>query len=202
MNWIKNVDHITYACVKGMIEKWAWYHIEVEGGRLVKRIDDISPNSTNSSMKLWCIAYNTFGIALVEGIDRAKKSQVSLFTEKHGDHSIQHVAYNTEDLDKFIERLKKYSCQLRGDVFVRNDGFGIVKQVFTKGHDCMKTVEMTFSEYVERAGIKNDKVSFSQQVGKGFYQQIEEAENREDKERFIDFLSMPTDWQPPAVEPM
>jgi len=48
MTWLVKVDHITYACSKGMIEKWAWFHIEVEGGTLIKRIDDIDPHNLNS----------------------------------------------------------------------------------------------------------------------------------------------------------
>lgn len=35
-------------------------------------------------MKLWCINFGQFGIALVEGIDRAKISQVTKFVRKHG----------------------------------------------------------------------------------------------------------------------
>ena len=42
------------------------------------------------------------GVALIEGIDRAKKSQVTKFVEAHGDHACQHVAYDTHDLDKFV----------------------------------------------------------------------------------------------------
>jgi hypothetical protein len=77
MSKLTKVDHITYACDKGTIEKWAWFHIEVEGGTLINRIDDVRPEDTDSSMKIWCIDYGNFGVALIEGIDRTKKSQVS-----------------------------------------------------------------------------------------------------------------------------
>ena len=69
---LKKVDHITYACARGTIEKWAWFHIEVEGGALINRIDDVRPEDPDSSMKIWCIDYGEFGIALIEGIDRRK----------------------------------------------------------------------------------------------------------------------------------
>ena len=29
MSHLRKVDHITYACEHGAIEKWAWFHIEV-----------------------------------------------------------------------------------------------------------------------------------------------------------------------------
>jgi len=35
--YIKKVDHITYACAAGTIEKWAWFHIEVEPRPLLDR---------------------------------------------------------------------------------------------------------------------------------------------------------------------
>src|SRR5262245_32737571 len=135
MQWLKKVDHITYAVQKGNMEKWAWYHIEVEGGRLINRIDDVNPSDPNSSMKIWCIDYGTFGIALIEGSDRKKKSQVTAFAEAHGDHSVQHVAFDTVDLNKFLDHLKKYDAHPRGEMLVRNDGFGVLKQVFCKGYD-------------------------------------------------------------------
>ena len=64
MAFLKKVDHITYACARGTIEKWAWFHIEIEGGVLINRIDDVRAEDPDSSMKIWCIDYGEFGIAL------------------------------------------------------------------------------------------------------------------------------------------
>lgn len=202
MSWLVKVDHISYACAKGMLEKWAWYHIEVEGGKLVTRIDDVDPQNPNSSMKLWCIDYGTFGIALVEGIDRKEKSQVTLFAELHGDHSIQHVAYDTSNLDQFIERLQKYGCNVLGEAITKKDAFGILKQVFCKGYSQLSPVENTFAEYVQRPkSIKEElEITFSQKAGKGFYRQIEEAMTQESQTTFTDFLAMPSNWQAPTIE--
>ena len=107
MSFIKKVDHITYACAAGTIERWAWFHIEVEGGTLINRIDDVRPGDPDSSMKIWCIDYGDFGVALIEGIDRAKKSQVTKFVDRHGDHACQHVAYDTHDLEKFQSHMRE-----------------------------------------------------------------------------------------------
>ena len=60
MAFLRKVDHVTYACAKGTIEKWAWFHIEVEGGTLINRIDDVRPDDPDSSMKIWCIDYGGF----------------------------------------------------------------------------------------------------------------------------------------------
>ena len=203
MSWLVRVDHVTYACAKGMIEKWAWFHIEVEGGTLIKQIDDVDPHNPNSSMKLWCIDYGTFGIALVEGIDRKEKSQVTLFAELHGDHSVQHVAYDTSNLDQFIDRLEKNGFNVLGEPIAKKDAYGMLKQVFCRGYSQLSPAENQFAEYVQRPRTIQEEleVTFSQKAGKGFYRQIEEAMAQENKTTFTDFSGIPANWQTPAPEP-
>jgi len=205
MSHLNNIDHVTYACAKGSIERWAWFHIEVEGGTLVNRIDDVRPDDPDSSMKIWCIDYGSFGIALVEGIDRRQKSQVTKFVERHGDHSCQHVAYNCDDLERFRDRLNRMGGHVRGEPLVRHDGFGILRQLFAKGYAKGNAAEVSFPEYVERPRSKGGRgparITFSEQAGKSFYQQIEDAIERGDDEPFFDFSSMPKDWRVPEPRP-
>jgi len=174
MHFLRKVDHITYACARGTIEKWAWFHTEVEGGRLIERIDDVRPHDPGSSMKLWCVDFGDFGIALVEGIDRRKKSQVTKFVERHGDHSCQHVAFDCHDLERFRRHLLDLGGHPRGKVLLRHDGFGMLKQMFAKGYAEGDAAEATFPEYVERprAGADDAHVTFSEAAGRGFYEQI------------------------------
>ncbi len=200
MNQLVRVDHVTYACTQGMIEKWAWFHIEVEGGRLINRIDDVDPTNPRSSMKLWCIDFGSFGIALVEGIDRTEKSQVTLFAERHGDHSVQHVAYDTADLGAFTQRLQQYGFHPLGEPIAKKDAFGLLKQLFCKGYSQLNPSETSFAEYVQRPKNVQEEleVTFSQKAGKGFYRQIEEAMEQGLQTTFTTFSAMPSDWQPPT----
>ena len=205
MSFLKKIDHVSYAVEKGNIEKWAWFHIEVEGGKLIKRIDDARPGDPNSSMKIWCIDYGDFGIALIEGIDRAEKSQVTSFVEKHGDHSCQHVAYDCYDLDKFIRHMKSLGGHPRGDVLVQDDGFGILKQMFAKGYASGHAGEATFPEYCERPETADDakhvEITFSNRAGGEFYKQVQQAIEEGDEQPFFDFSHMPADWEVPAEQP-
>lgn len=204
MSHLKKVDHISYACESGNIEKWAWFHIEVEGGRLINRIDDVRPGDPDSSMKIWCIDFGEFGIALIEGIDRAKKSQVTKFVDRHGDHSCQHIAYDTFDLDAFIERLKANGGTPRGKVLVRNDGFGVLKQMFARGYAEGDAAEASFPEYCERPNVNGDDnvaITFAEETGKGFYDQIEDAVTAGDEAPFFSFSAMPDDWEVPEAAP-
>jgi len=201
VQWVKRIDHIAYACAAGMIEKWAWYHIEVEGGTLITRIDDVDPENEDSSMKLWCISFGSFGIALLEGIDRKQRSQVSVFVGSHGDHSVQHVAFATADLAVFLERLRNHGVRPRGDVHTRHDGFGVVHQVFCKGYSSQDAAAMSFPEYLERPSATGEgsapRLSFSGDAGKGLYRQIEAAREAQDQTALLNFSAMPKDWQPP-----
>ena len=202
---LKKVDHITYACAHGQIEKWAWFHLEVEGGTLINRIDDVRPDDPDSSMKIWCIDFGEFGIALIEGIDRAKRSQVTKFVERHGDHSCQHVAYDTYDLDKFIAHLQSSGGTPRGKMLVRNDGFGLLKQMFARGYAEGDAAEATFPEYCERPEVGDSEaevaITFAAETGKGFYDQIEDAVAEGDKAPMFEFSAMPADWEAPAPVP-
>ena len=199
---LKKVDHVAYACEKGSIEKWAWFHIEVEGGTLINRIDDVRPGDPDSSMKIWCIDYGDFGVALIEGIDRAKKSQVTKFVERHGDHTVQHVAYDTHDLDKFVEHMKSLGGSPRGKTLVRNDGFGLLRQMFARGYAEGDPAEASFPEYMQRPLVTDSEaevaITFSKDTGKGFYDQIEDAIAAGDEDPFFDFAKMPDDWTVPT----
>lgn len=205
MSYLKKVDHVTYACAPGTIEKWAWFHIEVEGGLLITRIDDVRPDDPDSSMKLWCIDHGEFGIALIEGIDRRKKSQVTTFVELHGDHACQHVAFDCHDLEAFQRHLTAMGGRPRGATLERNDGFGLLKQMFAKGYAGGDAAAASFPEYVQRpaAGRGTDDVSitFSNEAGRGFYDQIEDAVAARDDEPLIDFAKMPKDWKVPKPSP-
>lgn len=205
MSMLKKVDHIAYACTEGTIEKWAWFHIEIEGGTLINRIDDVRPGDPESSMKIWCIDYGDFGVALIEGIDRAQLSQVTKFANKHGDHSVQHVAYDTHDLEKFQEHMRANGGSPRGATLVRNDGFGILKQMFARGYTEGDAAEASFPEYVQRPDPGDSEhevaITFAEETGKGFYDQIENAVADGDEAPFFDFSFMPQNWQVPEPQP-
>ena len=202
---LKKVDHIAYACAEGTIEKWTWFHTEVEGGTLINRIDDVRPDDPESSMKIWCIDFGDFGVALIEGIDRSQLSQVSRFVNKHGDHTVQHVAYDTHDLEKFQTHMKTMGGSPRGETLVRHDGFGILKQMFARGYAEGDAAEASFPEYVQRPEITDSgeevAITFAGETGKGFYDQIEAAMAADDEAPFFDFSAMPSGWKVPEAAP-
>ncbi len=204
MKWLQKVDHVTYVVRPDTIRKWAWFYIEKLGGKLILRVDDTNPTD-KSSMMLWCIDFGEFGIALVAGIDRAEKSHVTAYAEHHGDHSVQHVAFQVPNISEFRDEMEhEAGLRLLGPVLQRHDGFGFVRQVFAKGYTAEDNpAEVGFPEFVERPQKKGEpfpEVSFSADAGFNLYRQAQDAMDRDDRESMIDFGMMPAGWEPPILE--
>ena len=203
MKWLQKIDHVTYVVRPDTIRKWAWLYIEKFGGQLTLRIDDTNPDD-KSSMMLWCIDFGEFGIALVAGIDREETSHVTAYAHRHGDHSVQHVAFQVENLAKFRDTMvRECQLQLLGPILQRNDGFGWIRQVFARGYnDESNPAEAGFPEFVERPLKKGDpfpEVSFSAEAGTGLYTQAQEAMEADQRKAMVDFSQMPAGWEPPAA---
>jgi hypothetical protein len=199
MSRLTKVDHVTYVVRPESIRKWAWFYMEVMGGKMILRKDDTNPGE-KSSMMLWCIDFGEFGIALVAGIDREEKSHVTAYVEKHGDHSVQHVAFLVQDLQTFRTQVMDLGVNLLGPILQRHDGFGYVRQVFARGyHDSANPAEVGFPEFVERPLHKDapfPEVSFSREAGTNLYRQAQHAMDADERKPLVDFSKMPAGWEP------
>jgi hypothetical protein len=199
---LQRIDHVTFVVSPATIRQWAWFYIEVCGGTLTLRVDDTNPDEA-SSMMLWTIDFGEFGIALVAGIDREAKSHVTAFWEKHGDHSVQHIAVDVGDLGGFLDLTGRYGLRPIGEIQERDDdGFGPLKQVFAPGyHRDDNPARTGFYEFVERpqkAGLEAGRVTFSGQTGTNLYRQAQEAMEHDRRASMVDFALMPDAWEPPA----
>lgn len=204
MKWLQKIDHVTYVVRPDTIRKWAWLYMEKFGGQMTLRVDDTNPGE-KSSMMLWCIDFGEFGVALVAGIDREEKSHVTAYAERHGDHSVQHVAFQVGNLAGFRDTMaRECGLKLQGPILQRNDGFGWIRQVFAAGYNAdSNPAEVGFPEFVERPLKKGEpfpEVSFSAEAGTGLYNQAQDAMDGNRRESIVDFSQMPADWEPePAM---
>lgn len=196
----EGVDHFTICVKPETIKEMLWFWLE-NGAKFTLRVDDVDPKG-KSSMMLWCLDCGTFGVALVAGIDREEKSQVTAFIEKHGDRSIQHIALKVPDLEKYVAFAKGFGLNLRGDILVRKDDRGWVKQVFAKGLHDENPAVAPFIEFVQRPKSGEDvSTSFSPQFGTGLYKQVQDAMIEDDREEMVDFKKfMPENWEPPFAD--
>lgn len=200
MKWLQKIDHVAYVVRPDTIHQWAWLYIENFGGTLVLRVDDTNPGEA-SSMMLWCIDFGEFGIALVAGIDREEHSHVNAYVERHGDHSVQHVAFQVGDLSEFRRAMEeKNGMRLLGPILQRHDGFGWIRQVFGRGYnDDANSSVVGFPEFVERPQKKGEpfpEVSFSGQAGTELYKQAQDGMNEDARDTIADFTRMPAGWDP------
>lgn len=132
------------------IESWRRVYVDYFGFQEIHHTADASPDGT-SSMELYGLQSAHSRIALVSPINGASISHVEHFLRKHGDHSVQHVAYAIQNLEAFVWEMKHKGFHFLGDIKYRIDSFGPIKQIFAKRFDSSLTpVEGPFYEFVER----------------------------------------------------
>jgi hypothetical protein len=73
--------------------------------------------------------------------------------------------------------------------------------VFARGYAEGDAAEATFPEYCQRPRVGDSEeevaITFAEETGKGFYDQIEDAVAAGDETPFFDFAKMPADWHVP-----
>lgn len=202
--FLRRPDHVTFVVTPETISFWREYFVAL-GGEPAAKIDDVMSNNPEetSSMMLWTVKFDTFGVALVAGLDRTEESQVTKFVRRHGIRppQVQHVAYDTWDLQAFLKHLRGFGGKTRGEIFRKKDEFGELLQIFGYGYDEGDPAEAGFPEYVQRPDKEKGEelpsnVTFSQSAGVKLYRDIQSAADEGRLEPLIDISMMPRDWQP------
>lgn len=180
---ILGIDHFAIA-VKD-IETWKRFYLNIPGAELFSETPDVNRKG-RSSMHLCGIRIGGMSIALVQGIDREEKSQVTEFVKKHGDHSFQHIAIAVDDLRALVAWGKERGWRFNGSIKQRRDNFGAIRQIFAKKFDPdLCAVEASFYEFVERpqeGETFKAADSFSDDFAQDLYEDVEEA----GEETFVD----------------
>lgn len=186
--WL-GVDHTTYAVRD--IELWRGVYVDLWGFREIHYTADANPDGS-SSMRLYGLECGNERIALVSPINRSSISHVHHFLERHGDHSVQHVAIAVSNLEAFVEDMKCKQFKFLGNIKVRTDLFGPIKQIFAKRFDAHLTpAEGPFYEFVERPKDMESGLAefFSSTVAGELYEDVENDIAHDNGEPFIDFMT-------------
>lgn len=177
-DYILGVDHI--AIPVRNIKFWIHEYIKVQGGKLFHETPDANPDG-KSSMHLCGILLGGVSIALIQGIDREEKSQVTKFVELHGDHSFQHIAIRVSNIKQFVRLAQKNGYQFLSEIHQRADSFGPVRQIFACRFDPSVSKDAAaFYEFVERppegkSNFNTAGKSFSNEFAKALYKDVESA---------------------------
>lgn len=187
--WL-GIDHITYAVWD--IAAWRAIYIDCFGFKEIHHTADACPHGA-SSMELYGLESGNSRIALVSPISRTLVSHVEHFLNRHGDHSVQHVAYSIQNLEEFVEEMTEKKFRFLGKVKIRNDAFGSIKQIFAKRFDAYLTpAQGVFYEFVERSEeIDRGVLSFfSSRVAEELYDDVERDMHQDDGAQFIDLTTV------------
>lgn len=191
---IIGIDH--FAILVKSLDAWLPVYTSLMRGKVFSTIRDANPNGA-SSMNLCGITMGggRVSVALVEGIDRTEKSQVTKFVEQHGDHAVQHVAIAVRNIEALVAHMRANGVHFLGEILAREDAFGPLKQIFTKRFDAkLGPAEGPFFEFVERpqqSGAAKAADSFDAGFAQQLYKDVEEAQTEGDKETFFAFDTLP-----------
>lgn len=126
MNQSTGIDHITL-CVENL-EAAEFLFTKVLGFEVIWSARDVG--SDKSSMDTVVVQCGTAKIALMQGRDKAMKSQINEFIEKYG-QGVQHFALEVDDIEAVCREWEAQGVRFSGPVKEGRDGFGPLKQRFT-----------------------------------------------------------------------
>lgn len=122
----RSIDHITL-CVENL-EEAEFLFTKVLGFEVIWSARDVG--TEKSSMDTVVVQCGAARIALMQGRDKAMKSQINDFIEKYG-QGVQHVALEVDDIEAVCREWEAHGVKFSGPVKEGRDGFGPLKQRFT-----------------------------------------------------------------------
>ena len=158
-----------------------------------------------SGMDTVAVQRGGWTIALVQGIDMDRPSQVSIYVRAHGDHSIQHAAVGFDDLKGAVSRLMNQGAQFRLRRIRENpDAPAVLDDVLHEGEDHSGKLLQCFTKPLKKRLIrggfaggfffeliqrlrkserpkKSGKAAFDDGTVIGLYESIEIEEEKDDR---------------------
>jgi methylmalonyl-CoA/ethylmalonyl-CoA epimerase len=122
----RSIDHITL-CVENLDEA-EFLFTKVLGFEVIWSARDVG--TEKSSMDTVVVQCGAVRIALMQGRDKANKSQITDFIERYG-QGVQHVALEVDDIEAVSREWEAHGVKFSGSVKEGRDGFGPLKQRFT-----------------------------------------------------------------------
>ncbi|BFU92895.1 MAG: hypothetical protein NTAFB01_40820 [Nitrospira sp.] len=119
-------DHVTL-CVDNL-EAAEFLFVKILGFEVIWSANDVGSNT--SSMDTVVVQRGAAKIALMQGRDKAGRSQINRFIEKYG-QGVQHVALEVDNIEDVCREWEAHGVKFSGSVKEGRDGFGPLKQRFT-----------------------------------------------------------------------
>ena len=181
------VDHITL-CVKNLAAtKFLFTHIL--GFDVIWSAQDVG--SEKSSMDTVVVQRGAAKIALMQGRNKERKSQICEFVETYGE-GVQHIALEVDDIEAVCREWEHHGVRFSGDIKDGRDGFGPLRQRFTYPlfPGCGLFLELTQRQH----GTEESK-TFVRATVESLYRDIERDQIKGVARTIIDYETLPLPFE-------
>lgn len=189
MNQPLGIDHITL-CVESL-DAAEFLFTKILGFDVLWSARDVG--SDNSSMDTVVVQRGPVRVALMQGRDKAMKSQINDFIEKYG-QGVQHFAIEVEDIEAACREWEAHGVQFSGLIKEGRDGFGPLKQRFTYP---LFPASGLFIELIQREHGGAKAKTFVRSTVESLYKDIERDQASGVERTIIDYDSSPTPLKKP-----
>jgi methylmalonyl-CoA/ethylmalonyl-CoA epimerase len=188
MEDLLGIDHITL-CVKDL--KAAEYlFTKVLGFDVIWSARDVGTDK--SSMDTIVVQRGKTKVALMQGRDKAVKSQITEFIEKYG-QTVQHVAIEVDDIEAVCREWEERGVRFTGPLKEGRDGFGPLKQRFTYP---LFPGSGIFLELTQRQHGQEQSRTFVRRSVEELYKDIERDQLDGVEQTIINFDTVPSEDVP------
>lgn len=183
MNQPTGIDHITL-CVENL-EAAEFLFTKILGFEVIWSARDVG--SDKSSMDTVVVQRGNAKIALMQGRDKAIKSQINEFIEKYG-QGVQHFALEVDDIQAVCREWEAHGVKFSGPLKEGRDGFGPLKQRFTYP---LFPASGLFIELTQREHGEEKAKTFVRSTVESLYKDIERDQASGIERTIIDYKSSP-----------
>ena len=183
MDKVAGIDHITL-CVEDLDAAEKLF-TKILGFEVIWSARDVG--SDKSSMDTVVVQRGDAKIALMQGRDKAVKSQINEFIEKYG-QGVQHFAIEVDDIQTVCREWEAHGVKFSGPLKEGRDGFGPLKQRFTFPlfPACGLFIELTQREHGEEKAK-----TFVRTTVEALYKDIERDQVSGHEQTIIDYETPP-----------
>lgn len=181
------VDHITL-CVDNLAAA-EYLFTKVLGFEVIWSARDVG--SEQSSMDTIVVQRGDAKIALMQGRDKAIKSQITDFIERYG-QGVQHIAMEVDDIEAVCKEWEEHGVKFSGPLKEGRDGFGPLKQRFTYP---LFPGAGVFLELTQRQHGNEQSKTFVRSTVEALYRDIERDQIQGVRQTIIDYDKIPVETE-------
>ena len=173
------IDHVTL-CVDNLAAA-EFLFTKILGFDVTWSARDVG--TENSSMDTIVVQRGLIRVAIMQGRDKAIKSQISEFVEHFGS-GVQHIALEVDDLEAVCREWEGHGVKFTGPAKEGRDGFGPLRQRFTYP---LFPGSGVFLELIQRELGGEKSKTFAKGTVESLYQDIERDQMNGVHQTIIDF---------------